>query len=62
VEVAPAQAVAFEEQLAGVVVTKIGTVSATPRLRVQVAGETLLDSEILALKTAWQSGLDKVSL
>jgi phosphoribosylformylglycinamidine synthase subunit PurSL len=62
VEVDPAKAAALEEHLAGVVVTKIGTVSATPHLHVQARGETLIDSDINVLKTAWHSGLDKVSL
>ena len=59
-EVAPDQAEAFEKQLAGIPVARIGQTDAHARLVIQESpdGRTLIDADIAELKQAWQQPLN----
>ncbi|MHB1397348.1 MAG: phosphoribosylformylglycinamidine synthase subunit PurS [Trichloromonadaceae bacterium] len=57
VTVRPAQQAAFEALFAGQVASLIGEVTAAPRLQLTLAGEAIIDSDILELKEAWQAPL-----
>ncbi|MFD3166581.1 phosphoribosylformylglycinamidine synthase subunit PurL [Herpetosiphon sp. NSE202] len=55
-EVAPEQAANFEAQLGTIAYAKIGHVLAEPRLIINdLAGQALIDSDLAALKAAWQA-------
>jgi phosphoribosylformylglycinamidine synthase subunit PurSL len=60
VEVAPEHTSAFEQQLAGIPLTALGTTTAEPRLIVEVAGEAarVIDASLEELKAAWQVPLN----
>ncbi|NTV63178.1 MAG: phosphoribosylformylglycinamidine synthase subunit PurL, partial [Oscillochloris sp.] len=62
VEVAPAQAPAFEAQLAGTPLAYLGQVTAEPLVRLREGAETVIALGIAELKAAWQSGLDPLPL
>jgi phosphoribosylformylglycinamidine synthase len=57
VTVRPEQQAAFEALFAGQVASLIGEVTAAPRLQLTLAGQTIIDSDILELKEAWQAPL-----
>ena len=57
VTVRPEQQAAFEALFAGQVSSLIGEVTAAPRLQLTLAGEAIIDSDILELKEAWQAPL-----
>ena len=53
VEVAPADAIAFEEHMAALPLTRIGQVSDDARLRIALDGAPLIDLSLDALLRAW---------
>jgi phosphoribosylformylglycinamidine synthase subunit PurSL len=61
VEVEPSNAARFEEQLKGLPVARIGSVTSAGNARLAVAGlsgKPIIDSEISKLKSAWKSPMD----
>ncbi|GAB4443523.1 MAG: phosphoribosylformylglycinamidine synthase subunit PurL [Chloroflexi bacterium OHK40] len=62
VEIDPAAAPAFETIMAGVTMTRLGTVTAEPLLRIHTGETDLLALDVAALRVAWQSGLDGIEL
>ncbi|MFP4058008.1 MAG: AIR synthase-related protein [Candidatus Brocadiia bacterium] len=59
--VPPAHRVAFEETLAGVPLACVGEVTAQPRLRIAgLGGETVVDADVLELKSRWKATLDGI--
>jgi phosphoribosylformylglycinamidine synthase len=58
VEVAPANAAAFESAMAEVVLTRLGTVQASPQFVVRDGDDVLIDVSVADLKAAWQGGLE----
>lgn len=57
VTVRPENQAAFEALFAGQVTNMIGEVTAEPRLQLTLAGQAIIDSDILELKEAWQAPL-----
>ena len=57
VTVRPEHQAAFEALFADQTVSLIGEVTAAPRLQLTLAGQTIIDSDILELKEAWQAPL-----
>ncbi|NTW01821.1 MAG: phosphoribosylformylglycinamidine synthase subunit PurL, partial [Oscillochloris sp.] len=62
VEIDPAQATAFEAQLAGVALAKLGKVTSDGIVNVRDGTESLNRVSIAEIKVAWQSGLDPLNL
>ena len=56
-EVEPANAAAFEQQLAGVPLTKLGNVTGGDQFIIAAAGNQVIDSDLATLKEAWQAPL-----
>ncbi|HEX3724798.1 MAG TPA: phosphoribosylformylglycinamidine synthase subunit PurL [Pirellulales bacterium] len=57
-EVSPDAAERFERQLAGVSATRLGQVTAEPRLSITATGRVVLAQDLVTLKAAWQAPLD----
>jgi hypothetical protein len=56
--VSPDAAERFERQLAGVSATRLGQVTAEPRLSITATGRVVLAQDLVTLKAAWQAPLD----
>ena len=57
-EVAEQHVSQFEAELQGVPFANIGTVSDTPNLEINFAGNTILSGSVSQFKQAWQAPLD----
>lgn len=62
VEIEPQQAAAFEAQLSGVALARIGSVRAVPQLRINEGPAALIELDVVQLKQSWKGGLDEVEL
>lgn len=62
VEVAPADAPAFEAALAALTCARIGTVQSAPELDIAAGSTPVVQTTLDALKVAWHGGLDATGL
>jgi phosphoribosylformylglycinamidine synthase len=60
VTTSPADAKAFAALFNGLACWRVGLVTEEPRLRVKLGIRTLLDADVLSLKSAWKETLARV--
>uniref|UniRef100_UPI002ACEB709 AIR synthase-related protein n=1 Tax=Chloroflexus sp. TaxID=1904827 RepID=UPI002ACEB709 len=62
IAVEPAQTAAFEAAMAGLPLTRLGVVTATPMLQVTLREQTLINLPVAQLREVWQHSLDVISV